>query len=330
MLQEFEEQLKQRADLTEDQAARALESILSQDCSDRDIGSFLVSLSDKGETAAEIAGFSRVMRKHSVRIESDHEVLLDTAGTGGGVKTFNVSTAATFLIAGAGIPVAKHGNRAITSRSGSADVLTELGVEINRPAAVSEEALNKVGLCFMFAPLFHPAMKRVAQIRKDLGRKTIFNLIGPLTNPASAPYQIIGVYAEDLADKMAEALCRLGCRRAWVVHGRDGMDEISISAETKVVEVSGSDTRAFNFNPVKRTLGVPAGGTPEESAQLILGILEGRVAGPARDIVVLNAAAALHVASEESLSKSIEVAEEALNSRAALEKLHQLIEVYAK
>jgi anthranilate phosphoribosyltransferase len=329
MLREFEEQLDQGVGLAEEQAEQALEAILSTDCSDEEIGSFLMSLSDKGETAEEIAGFSRVMRRHSVQIKSDHEVLLDTAGTGGGVNTFNISTAAAFVIAGAGVPIAKHGNRAITSRSGSADVLLALGVQINRPVAVSEEALNRIGLCFMFAPLFHPAMKRVAKIRKELGKRTIFNMIGPLTNPASAPYQIIGVYAEDLAEKMADALRRLGCRRAWVVHGLDGMDEISISAETKIVEVTGSEMRTFNFNPVKRTLGVPAGGTPEESAQLILGILERRVAGPARDIVVINAAAALHLASGDHLSKSIEIAEESLKSAAALEKLKQLVEAYS-
>jgi len=257
-------------------------------------------------------------------------VLLDTAGTGGGVHTFNISTAAAFVIAGAGVAVAKHGNRAITSRSGSADVLLKLGVEIDRSLDVSEEALNRIGLCFMFAPLFHPAMKRVALIRKRLGRRTIFNMIGPLTNPASAPYQIIGVYAEGLVEKMAEALCKLGCKRAWVVHSLDGMDEISISTETKVVEVSGQETRTFNFNPVRRALGVPAGGTPEENARLILGILQGQVAGPARDIVVINAAAAIHLASGSHFSKSIELAEESLKSRAALEKLHQLIEAYSR
>jgi len=330
MLQEFIEQLKDGVGLNEKQAEESLESILSSDCSDQEIGSFLVSLSEKGETAEEIAGFSRVMRRHAVQIKSDHPVLIDTAGTGGGISTFNVSTAAAFVIAGAGLPVAKHGNRAITSRSGSADVLQRLGVRIDRSAAVSEEALNRVGLCFMFAPLFHPAMKRVAEIRKKLARRTIFNMIGPLTNPASAPYQIIGVYSESLTEKMAEALRRLGCKRAWVVHGRDGMDEMSVSTETKVVEVAGTEISGFNFNPVRKSLGVPAGGTPEESAQLILGILEGRVAGPARDIVILNAAAALHLASGDHFSKSIQMAEKSLMSGAAVEKLKQLVEAYAK
>ena len=330
MLEPLEDQIRQGRSLSEEQSEEALEQILSEGCTDEEISSFLIALSDKGETAEELAGFARVMRRHAVRIKSDHEVLLDTAGTGGGVNTFNISTAAAFVIAGAGIAVAKHGNRAITSRSGSADVLVKLGVDIERPATVSEEALNKIGLCFMFAPLYHPAMKRVAQVRKQLGRRTIFNLIGPLTNPASAPFQLIGVYAEDLTERVGDALRRLGCRRAWVVHGRDGMDEISISTETRVVEVVESELRAFDFKPVRHTLGVPAGGTPEENAQLIMGLLEGRVAGSARDIVIVNAAVAHHLASGDHLSRSLEAAEESLKSGAALEKLRQLVEVYAK
>lgn len=330
MLEKYEKQVSQGVDLSEEQAEAVLELILSAECSDQEIGSFLESLSDKGETAAEIAGFSRVMRRHSVQIKSDHEVLVDTAGTGGGVNTFNISTAAAFVIAGAGTPVAKHGNRAITSRSGSADVLMELGVEVDRPSYIAEQALNSIGICFMFAPLFHPAMKRVAKIRKELGRRTIFNMIGPLTNPASAPFQLIGVYAEELAERIGEALCRLGCQRAWIVHGRDGMDEISISAETRVIEVKGSEMQAFDFKPIRKTLGVPAGGSPEENAQLIKGILKGRVAGSARDIVMTNAAAALHIASGDHFSRSMEIAEDSLKSGAALEKLRQLVEVYSQ
>jgi anthranilate phosphoribosyltransferase len=330
MLEQLTEQISQNFSLSEERAEGALEAILSAECSDQEIASFLVALSEKGETAEEIAGFSRTMRRYAVQIKSDHETLLDTAGTGGGINTFNVSTAAALVIAGAGTPVAKHGNRAITSRSGSADVLRELGVEVERPAAVSEEALNKIGLCFMFAPLFHPAMKRVAKVRQELSRRTIFNIVGPLTNPASAPFQVIGVYSEDLTERVGDALCRLGCKKAWIVHGRDGMDEISVSAVTRVVEVAGAELRAFDFNPVKRTLGIPAGGTPEENAQLIMGILEGRVAGSARDIVVINAAAALHLASGDQLSRSIELAEESLKSGAALDKLRQLAEVYSQ
>ena len=330
MLQELRKQLEQGVGLTENQAEQALEAILSSTSSDEQIAAFLVSLSDKGETAEELAGFSRVMRRHSVHLKSDHEVCVDTAGTGGGISTFNISTAAAFVIAGAGMPVAKHGNRAITSRSGSADVLLELGVKVDCPVTTSEKALNQIGLCFMFAPLFHPAMKRVAEIRKNLGRRTIFNMIGPLTNPASAPCQVIGVYAEDLVERMADALRRLGCKQAWVVHGRDGIDEISISNDTRVVEVKGTEMRSFDFKPLQAKLGVPAGGTPGENAKLIKGILDGRVAGPARDVVVINAAAALHLASGDRFSKSMEDAEASLKSGAALEKLSQLIEAYSE
>jgi anthranilate phosphoribosyltransferase/anthranilate synthase/phosphoribosyltransferase len=329
MLRELTEKIKHGRDLTEADAERSLELILSEQSSDEDIASFLGSLADKGETSEEITGFARVMRRLAVRIQSRHEVFVDTAGTGGGASTFNISTAAAFVISGARVAVAKHGNRAITSRAGSADVLLELGVNIDRPAAVSEDALNEIGLCFMFAPLYHPAMKRVAQIRRQLGRRTIFNMIGPLTNPASAPFQIVGVYAEDLTVKLAEALRGLGCLRAWVVHSRDGLDEVSISAETQVAEVKGEDVQTFAFRPVETKVGVPAGGSAAENARLIRGILERRVVGSARDVVVLNAAVALHIATEVNLSKCIEDAEESINSGAALDKLKRLVQAYA-
>ena len=329
MLQEFRRQVDSGSDLSEAQAGEALEAILSSKSSDEEIAGFLIALSEKGESAGEIAGFSAVLRRHSVRVKARHEAFVDTAGTGGGPNTFNVSTAAAFVICGAGVPVAKHGNRAITSRSGSADVLQKLGVNIDRPAEISEKALNEIGLCFMFAPLFHPAMKRVARIRQKLGRRTVFNMIGPLTNPASAPYQIIGVYAEELVDKLAIALSRLGCEKAWIVHGKDGMDEISIAAETRVAEVTGSGTRIFDFKPLEKRVGIPAGGSPEENARLISGLLTGRVSGPARDIVVVNAAAAIHLVTGVRFSRAVEKAEESIQSGAALEKLEQLVAAYS-
>jgi anthranilate phosphoribosyltransferase len=234
------------------------------------------------------------------------------------------------VIAGAGLPVAKHGNRAITSRCGSADVLAALGVNVNAPASVAESCLNEFGLAFMFAPLFHPSMKRVAGIRRQLGHRTIFNLLGPLTNPAGAPYQIIGVYSPALTEKLAQALGYLECRRAWVVHSQDGLDEISTGAPTKVSEVGDGGIKTFDFSA--QEFGVKAarldslrGGSPEENAALTRGILEGTVKGPARDVVVLNAAAALYLASDQSFESAIEKAERSVESGAALGKLEKLI-----
>jgi len=329
MLRKYTENLRQGINLSEAEAEEVLEEILSDRPEDSEIAELLVALAEKGETPEEITGFARVMRRKAVSIQSGHPVCIDTAGTGGGRETFNISTAAVFVIAGAGVPVAKHGNRAITSRSGSADVLIELGVSIDVPPSLCAEALNEIGLCFMFAPHFHPAMKRVAGIRRQLGRRTIFNMLGPLTNPASAPYQIIGVYSVDLTTRLAESLKRLGCQRAWVVHSYDGLDEISVADRTRVAEVNGTAVRSFEFRPEQIQFGVPPGGSPAENAVLIRGILENKVSGPARDVVILNAAAALHMARGCRFDKALADAEEAVNSGAALEKLERLREAYA-
>lgn len=338
MLQEFTRKLIAGQHLAEAEAEQALELILSESTSDAVIVSFLTALALKEETPEEITGFARVMRRRAVSIRSHHAKLIDTAGTGGGAETFNISTTAAFVIAGAGLPVAKHGNRAVTSRCGSADVLAALGVQIDRPPEVAERALNEVGIAFMFAPLFHPAMKRVAQIRRELGRRTIFNLLGPLTNPAGASYQIIGVYARDLTDKVARALAGLGCRRAWVLHSDDGLDELS-PAGARVSEVEGTSVKTFDFAPFAslRFSNRPdakdakiEAGTPEENAQLTRGILEGKVRRYPREIVLLNAAAALHVAGEGEFDQAFQKAEESLNSGAALTKLEQLIEAYSR
>ena len=335
MLEEFTGKVTDGHNLTDEEGGKCLEWILSERTSDEVIASFLNALFLKGETAEEICGFARVMRRHAVSIKSDHSRLIDTAGTGGGVETFNISTTAAFIIAGAGIPVAKHGNRAVTSRCGSADVLAALGVQIERPPEVAERSLNECGWAFLFAPLFHPAMKRVAQIRRELGHRTIFNLLGPLTNPASAPYQIIGVYSIDLTEKLAQAAGDLGVRRAWVVHSHDGLDELSTGAPTRVSEVSDSGVRTFDFQPESVRLGRAngreflKGGTPEENAEMTRGILQGRIQDAPRDIVLLNAGAGLHVAGEGSFELAIEKATESLDSGAALRKLDELIRVYS-
>ena len=205
MIEELTKVVQTDRDLSESEAQRALELVLSEETPDAAIAALLTALADKGESSEEIIGFARIMRQQVIPIQSRQEKLIDTAGTGGGADTFNISTTAAFIIAGAGVPVAKHGNRALTSRCGSADLLAALGVSIECPPEVARVALESIGLAFMFAPLFHPAMKRVAQIRRELKHRTIFNMLGPLTNPASAHYQIIGVYSPDLTEKLAEA-----------------------------------------------------------------------------------------------------------------------------
>jgi anthranilate phosphoribosyltransferase len=329
MLEEMKNQVLQGEDLDEQQAVVALEAILSSDQPDSLISEFLVALADKGETESEIVGFASVMRRLAIPVRSVHEKFVDTAGTGGGRPTFNISTAAALVAAGAGVPVAKHGNRAVTSKSGSADVFVELGLNLDRPPDVSERALNELGICFLYAPLHHPAMKRVATIRRELGRRTIFNLLGPLTNPASAPSQVVGVFAPELTEKLAHVLLRLGCRRAWVVHGLDGLDEVSVAAETRVTEVDGGETRSFDFRPIRARLGIPAGGSPAENAQLIRGILGGSVTGPAREVVLLNAAVAIRVATDTRFSQALEMAEDALLGGLAWKKLNELVEFYS-
>lgn len=329
MLQGLTRRLDSGESLTDSEASHALESILHPGTADEEIESFLRALSRKGETPDEIAGFARVMRKHCVQVSTDHPSYIDTAGTGGGGESFNISTTAAFVIAGAGLPVAKHGNRAVTSRSGSADMLAALGVDISASPEVSSECLSSLSIAFFFAPVFHPSMKRVAEIRRKIGHRTIFNLLGPLTNPAAAPYQLIGAYSSDLTRKLGRALARLGCRRAWVVHSDDGLDELSSLAPSSIAEVEGDtvlerrfDPEPFGFNQV----GSYPAGDAAQNAQLCLEILKGKRRGVERDVVILNAAAALHVAGVEDFSAAVSRAEDSITSGVALEKLQRLAE----
>src|SRR4051812_40049952 len=315
-LREFTLRLMRGKNLRREEAAAFLGALLDGGATDAQLGAALVALAVKGETVEELAGLASAMRARSVRIRSRHERFIDTAGTGSSAaKTFNVSTAPAFVIAGAGLPVAKHGSRAATSRSGSADVLTALGVNVAAAPEVSENCLNELGICFMFAPLYHGATARVAGVRRELGVHTTFNLLGPLTNPAGARRQIIGVWHEALVEPLARTLAALGSERAWVVHGLDGLDEVTLADSTKVAEVSSEGVRVFEVSPEefgleRAPLEGLRGGDAEENARTIRSILAGERRDAGRALVVANAAAALYVGGcAESLREAAALAE---------------------
>jgi anthranilate phosphoribosyltransferase len=331
--------LLNRENLTRREAGELLEAMLADDTTDAQIAATLVALAAKGETVEELAGMAGVLRQRAVRISSCHKAFIDTAGTGSSrAKTFNVSTAAAFVIAGAGLPVAKHGNRAASSKSGSADVLTALGVNVSALTKVTENCLNEIGICFMFAPLYHGATARVASIRRELGIHTTFNLLGPLSNPAGAPRQIIGVWRSDLVELLANVLAALGTERAWVVHGEDGLDEITLAGKTFVAEAQ--DGKVNTLEPGVKTFEIAPedfglfrgvldhlrGGDEKTNARIIRDVLTGERRDEARALVVANAAAALFVGGKaQALQQAAGLAEQSIDSGAARTKLEQLI-----
>ena len=328
MNQEILNKLISRQDLSQAEAAALLDAMLSEKTTDAQIAAALVALASKGETEEELAGFAETMRARSAKITTRHTTFVDTCGTGGSTaKTFNVSTAAAFVVAAAGLPVAKHGNVGVTSKSGSADVLRALGVKVDLPPERVAEIFDEIGVCFMFAPLHHAATKRVAMIRRELGVRTIFNLLGPLTNPAGAPFQVLGVSSEAGCEKVAKALSRLGTKRAWVVRGADGLDEITLTGKTIVHEAMTEGVRRFEISPEdfglrQSPLDDLRGGTAEENAATIRAVLSGERADSARDLVLANAAASLFVAGEaENLPAAAEHAGQVWASGAALAKL---------
>lgn len=322
-----------RADnLSSDEAAELVNCLLSETATDGEIAATLVAWSNKGETVDELIGCATAMRGNALRIHSRYECFLDTAGTGSSrAKTFNVSTAAAFVIAGAGVPVAKHGNRGVTSRTGSSDVLATLGVRIDASPETTEKCLNEFGICFMFAPLYHATTKRVAAVRRELGIRTIFNLLGPLTNPAGAPFQIVGVSQAAQVEPLAKALSALGTKRAWVVHGLDGLDEVTLAEKTLVAEACGGKVQTFELSPedfgmTRTTLKELASPDPETSAQIIREVLSARLQGAARDLIVANAAAALLVAEATGdLTEAKGLAEDSIDSGAAAQKLNDVL-----
>jgi anthranilate phosphoribosyltransferase len=310
----------------------AIDAIMRGQWTDDQVGLLLTALAAKGETVDEIAGAADAMRRHMTPIRSRHAEVLDTCGTGGGdSKMFNVSTTAAIVAAAAGVPVAKHGNRSITSRSGSADVLTELGVNINASTSQVEACLNELGLCFCFAPLAHPAMKHVGAVRKKLGIRTIFNILGPLVNPAEACFQLLGAGRPELRPLLAGALVRLGTKRSFVVSGEDGLGDVTLDGITYVTEVSDRGGREFTWSPedfgiVRQSIRGLMIDTPAASAAVIRTVL-GREPGPARDIVILNAAAGLLAAGRATEPKpAAALAAEAIDTGAAERLLARLAE----
>ncbi len=322
-------------DLSRGSMQEVMDEIMEGKATDAQIGAFLTALRMKGETVEEISGAAHVMRQKATRISpilASGEPLLDIVGTGGDqAGTFNISTTAAFVVAGAGAKVAKHGNRSVSSRSGSADLLEQLGVKLDVAPELVSICIEKIGLGFLFAPRLHPAMKNVIGPRRQMGIRTVFNVLGPLTNPAGAEIELLGVFTKGLCPVMAEVMAELGARRAWVVHGHGGLDELSLSGPSVVSSLDGGRIETFEVGP--SDFGLPeaplseiAGGGPEENAQITRAILQGE-RGPRRDMVVLNASAAIFLAGKaDNLKKAAEVAIESIDSGRALEVLDQLVE----
>lgn len=331
MIQDSLKKLVQRQDLDEPEMAEVMTEIMSGEATEAQIGAVMAALATKGETFAELAGAARAMRRKATRVQVTAPTVVDTCGTGGDrAGTFNISTTAAFVVAGCGVTVAKHGNRSVSSKCGSADLLEALGVRLEVVPEVVEEAIGELGIGFLFAPLYHGAMRHAAKPRRELGIRSIFNMLGPLTNPAGANCQLLGVYAPELTEMFAQALRLLGTRRALVVHGHDGLDEISVCAPTRVTELKDGAVRTYDLTP-EQLLGRQAqreeiaGGEASVNAAITRSILNGEK-GPKRDITVVNAAAALIAAGVAAdFPQAIQVAEAALDKGKALEKLEALV-----
>ena len=327
------EKLTHHRDLTADEAAAAMGEVMAGRAASSQLAGLLAALLMKGERPAEIVGFARAMRAHAVKLSAPAGDAFDTCGTGGDRSgTFNISSAAALVVAACGVRVAKHGNRSVSSRCGSADVFEQLGVNIAAPPALVEQSLRDAGIAFFFAPTFHPSMRHAAQTRRELGIRTAFNLLGPLTNPAGARRQIVGVPAPELTELLARALAMLGSERAWVVHGAGGIDEISTAGHTKVAECRGGAVHTFYIHPSEFGIAkVPAealkGGDAADNAGIVRDVLAGRP-GPARDVVLFNAGAALFVAGAAgSVRDGIARAGEAVDSGAAREVLDRMVRI---
>lgn len=337
----------ERKDLTEGEMIEVMGQIMTGEATPAQIGAFITALRMKGETIDEITGAARVMREHATRIRAgkdlldidrddiniDRETILDVVGTGGdGTNTFNVSTTVAFVVSACGVKVAKHGNRSVSSLCGSADVLEKLGVNLDITPETVEQCIDRIGIGFLFAPALHGAMRYAIGPRREIGIRTIFNILGPLTNPAGADCQVMGVYRPGLVEKLADVLHRLGCRHGFVVHGMDGMDEITTTTETLVAEVTASGVSIRTIQPeelgfTRCSMDELRGGDATANADIVRSVLQG-VAGPRRDIVLLNAAYALVAANRATTpEQGIALAAEAIDSGRAMEQLEKLIQI---
>lgn len=332
MIKEAILKVSNHEDLTYNEAYITMDEIMDADASEVQMSAYLTAMSMKGETIEEITASAKAMRDHCIRLLNDEEVL-EIVGTGGdGSNTFNISTTSSIVISAAGIPVAKHGNRSASSKCGAADVLEELGVNIYIPPEKSLKCLKEINLCFLFAQNYHLSMKYVAGVRKELSIRTIFNILGPLTSPAGASMEVLGVYERDLVEPLAEVLKNLGVKSAMVVYGLDGMDEISASDKTAVCELKDGKTMTYELSPEYFDMEIASkenlvGGDAKENAQITLSILNGEK-GPRRNAVLLNSAAGLYVAGKVgSLKEGVKLAEEVIDSGKAIEQLEKFVEV---
>ena len=333
MIKEAIYQLINGNDLTYEQAREVMEEMMTGTATQAQMGGFLTALRMQGETIDEITAFATVMREKGIKIEPKREVI-DIVGTGGDeVGTFNISTTSAFVVAAGGVPVAKHGNRSVSSKSGAADVLEKLGVNLNLTPEQNEKVLNACDVCFLFAQKYHSSMKYAASVRKELGVRTVFNILGPLSNPAAATMQLLGVYDKKLAKPMAQVLSNLGVTRGVAVCGEDGLDEITLTGETDVYEIRFGEITSYTITPEQFGLRRCAlqelvGGTPEENAQISKDILTGKEIGPKRDSVVMNAGMSLYLGKDGiSLEEGIQMAQDILDSGKAYEKLQEFVKL---
>ena len=329
MIREAIAKLMNKEDLTYDEAIGVMEEMMDGTATQAQMGGFLTALSMQGETIEEITAFATVMREKGVKITPEKEVI-DIVGTGGDqVGTFNISTTSAFVVAAGGVPVAKHGNRSVSSKSGAADVLEKLGINVTLKAEENEKVLKETGICFFFAPVYHSSMKYAAPVRKELGVRTVFNILGPLSNPAAATMQLLGVYDEKLAEPLAKVLANLGVTRGVAVCGADGLDEITLTGATKVYEIRNGEITSYSITPEQFGLkSCPLeeliGGTPEENAQITLDILTGKETGAKRDVVLMNAGMSLYLGIDGiTLEDGIKKAKELIESGKAYEKYEE-------
>jgi len=330
MIKEAISKVVEHSDLTREEMIASMDEIMTGHATPAQIGSFITALRIKGETVEEVTGACMVMREKAVKL-SIYGKVVDTCGTGGSnTGAFNISTASGFVVSASGLKVAKHGNRGVSSKCVSADVLKELGVNIEITPDKVKECIEKIGIGFLFAPLFHGAMKHAIGPRREIGIRTIFNILGPLTNPANANYQVVGVYQEDLTEKLANVLKNVGVERAFVVHGLDGLDEVTTTTKTKVSELKDKKVKTFNVEPKdfgikKSSLKDLKGGSVEENARIVKDVLKGKD-GPKKDIVILNAAFALVAGNvAKDFKEGIKIAGECIQSGKAMEKLEKLV-----